>query len=212
MIIRNFCDSLCPGLIICSKRVTAERSLFPVDEGLVRRLQLQPNLQIHLLLRAFLFDDDFIQNRRQKCRVYAIFEGQPRFQNGTDFLRFSSVDCRFLRISPHGGHPCLWLTVPATEPVVDFHHQVIAHAKRTKKASRKTACLSRGFRLPQAVPCSYWTLTCYGTLSSPEALYMVSVRQARVFPPSFFRFCLTTDTLDLGYILPTAGGSGTFTL
>ena len=24
-------------------------------------------------------------------------------------------------------------------------------------------------------------------------------------PPSFFRFRLTTDTLDLGYILPTAG-------
>ena len=34
---------------------------------------------------------------------------------------------------------------------------------------------------------------------------MISVRQARVLPPSFFRFCLTTDTLDLGYILPTAG-------
>jgi len=24
-------------------------------------------------------------------------------------------------------------------------------------------------------------------------------------PPSFFRFCLAADTLDLGYILPTAG-------
>ena len=34
---------------------------------------------------------------------------------------------------------------------------------------------------------------------------MVSVRQARVLPPSFFRFHLTMDTLDLGYILPTAG-------
>ena len=34
---------------------------------------------------------------------------------------------------------------------------------------------------------------------------MVPVRQARVLPPSFFRFRLTTDTLDLGYILPTAG-------
>ena len=59
--------------------------------------------------------------------------------------------------------------------------------------------------LPQTIPCSYWTLTCRGALSSSEALYMVSVRQARVLPPSFFRFCLTTDTLDLGYILPTAG-------
>ena len=59
--------------------------------------------------------------------------------------------------------------------------------------------------LPQSIPCSDWTLTYAGVLSSSGALYMVSVRQARVLPPSFFRFCLTTDTLDLGYILPTAG-------
>ena len=59
--------------------------------------------------------------------------------------------------------------------------------------------------LPQMIPCSYWTLTYAGVLSSSGALYMVSVRQARVSPPSFFRFHLTMDTLDLGYILPTAG-------
>ena len=34
----------------------------------------------------------------------------------------------------------------------------------------------------------------YGFCSSGQSL-----------PPSFFRFCLTADTLDLGYILPTAG-------
>ena len=59
--------------------------------------------------------------------------------------------------------------------------------------------------LPRTIPCSYWTLTFAGVLSSSAALYMVSVRQARVLPPSFFRFHLTMDTLDLGYILPTAG-------
>ena len=59
--------------------------------------------------------------------------------------------------------------------------------------------------LPQSIPYSYWTLTLAGVLSSAGALYMISVRQARVLPPSFFRFCLTADTLDLGYILPTAG-------
>jgi len=37
----------------------------------------------------------------------------------------------FLQIPPRGGHPCLGLTLPATECVVDFHHQVIAHAGRT---------------------------------------------------------------------------------
>ena len=59
--------------------------------------------------------------------------------------------------------------------------------------------------LPQSIPYSYWTLTFAGVLSSAGALYMISVRQARVLPPSFFRFRLTADTLDLGYILPTAG-------
>ena len=33
---------------------------------------------------------------------------------------------------------------------------------------------------------------------------MISVRQVRVLPPSFFRIHLTVDTLDLGYILPPA--------
>ncbi|WP_237665537.1 hypothetical protein, partial [Tetragenococcus koreensis] len=39
----------------------------------------------------------------------------------------------FLQIPPRDGHPCFWLTVPTAKPVVDFHHQVIAHAERTKK-------------------------------------------------------------------------------
>ena len=59
--------------------------------------------------------------------------------------------------------------------------------------------------LPQTIPCSYRALALQGVLPSSVALYMVSVRQARVLPPSFFRFCLAADTLDLGYILPTAG-------
>ena len=40
----------------------------------------------------------------------------------------------FLQIPPHDGHPCLRLAVPATEPVVDFHHLVIAHAERTSNS------------------------------------------------------------------------------
>ena len=42
----------------------------------------------------------------------------------------------FLQIPPRDGHPCLRLTLPATERVVDFHHQVIAHAGRTKIKKR----------------------------------------------------------------------------
>ena len=39
----------------------------------------------------------------------------------------------FLQIPPHDGHPCLRLTIPATERVVDFHSLVITHARRTRK-------------------------------------------------------------------------------
>ena len=59
--------------------------------------------------------------------------------------------------------------------------------------------------LPLTTPCSYWALFCYANLPSLAALYAISVRQARVLPPSFFRFRLTTDTLDLSYILPATG-------
>ena len=47
-------------------------------------------------------------------------------------------------------------------------------------------------------------------LSSSVALYMISFRQARVLPPSFFRSHLTMDTLDLSYVLPTAGWTRDF--
>jgi hypothetical protein len=40
----------------------------------------------------------------------------------------------FLQIPPRGGHPCLWLTLPAAIHVADFHRQVTAHAGRTKTA------------------------------------------------------------------------------
>ena len=59
--------------------------------------------------------------------------------------------------------------------------------------------------LPQMIPCSYRALTLLVVLPSSVALYMVSVRQARVLPPPFFRLHLTMDALGLGYILPTAG-------
>ena len=48
---------------------------------------------------------------------------------------FQPPQSGFLQIPPHNGHPCLWLTVPATESAVDFHHQVIAHAGRTQKGT-----------------------------------------------------------------------------
>ncbi len=39
----------------------------------------------------------------------------------------------FLQIPPHGGHPCLRLTLPTAERVAVFHHPVVAHAGHTKK-------------------------------------------------------------------------------
>ena len=47
---------------------------------------------------------------------------------------FQPPQSDFLQIPPRDGHPCLWLTVPATESVVDFHHQVVDHAGRTQKS------------------------------------------------------------------------------
>ena len=39
----------------------------------------------------------------------------------------------FLQIPPHGGHPCLWLTLPAAGRARDFHPIERALAGRTKK-------------------------------------------------------------------------------
>lgn len=46
--------------------------------------------------------------------------------------RFAAATSSFLQIPPHGGHPCLRLTVPTAKSVVVFLHQVIAHAGRTQ--------------------------------------------------------------------------------
>ena len=103
---------------------------------------------------------------------------------------------------------------PGTMASADFSQFVVtAHYFRIRllyAPVRPPRVLTHSFPLylpylPQSIPYSYWTLTFAGVLSSAGALYMISVRQARVLPPSFFRFCLTADTLDLGYILPTAG-------
>ena len=64
-------------------------------------------------------------------------------------------------------------------------------------------------------------MICQANLPSLAALYVISVRQARVLPterpfnsqnPAFFRFRLTTDTLAFGEIFPLPGDFGTFTL
>ena len=56
-----------------------------------------------------------------------------------------------------------------------------------------------------AQPAPDWASFYVGNLPSLMALYAISIRQARDLPPPFFRFCLTTDTLGLSYILPAAG-------
>ena len=51
-------------------------------------------------------------------------------------------------LTPHGGHLCLRLTLPATERVVDFHHQVVAHAGRTKEGDRDGRICRPGLLFP----------------------------------------------------------------
>ncbi|MFL2112149.1 hypothetical protein, partial [Marinilactibacillus psychrotolerans] len=53
----------------------------------------------------------------------------------------------FLQIPPHDGHPCHSLTVPTAKPVVDFHHQVVAHAGRTKRRLLQNAISLPYFQL-----------------------------------------------------------------
>ena len=55
-------------------------------------------------------------------------------RNFAHWRTFQPPQSGFLQIPPRDGHPCLRLTVPATESVVDFHHQVVAHAGRTNKS------------------------------------------------------------------------------
>ena len=56
---------------------------------------------------------------------------------------FAASTSGFLQIPPHDGHPCLRLTVPTAKSVVDFHHQVIAHAGRTERSPLFDATLEK---------------------------------------------------------------------
>ena len=73
----------------------------------------------------------------------------------------------FLRIPPHGGHPCLRLTVPATESVVDFHHQVVAHAGRTRTLEEKRTFLLQGFASLSAQRFPRYSATCSAAAYPP---------------------------------------------
>lgn len=43
----------------------------------------------------------------------------------------------FLQILSHGGHPCLWLTVPTAKLVADLYSRVIVHIRNTAKNCRR---------------------------------------------------------------------------
>ena len=58
---------------------------------------------------------------------------------------FSVSTSDFLQIPPHGGHPCLWLTVPTAKSVADLHRQVVTHAERTIKKAVRTDLVFTAF-------------------------------------------------------------------
>ena len=92
----------------------------------------------------------------------------------------------FLQIPPHGGHPCLRLTVPTAKSVVDFHHQVIAHAGRTiKKPARK---IPAGFTPNGARPSSMAVNTVINDYNIPKIKGQKSCRIIGYLP-------LTTSSL-----------------
>ena len=114
-----------------------------------------------------------------------------------------SLVCYCVRENTASGNcpiPLLSVSIPVCLPLGPFQfHQVL---------------FSRPWILPlfpdaapesAAQPAPDWASLYVGNLPSLMALYAISIRQNRVSPPSFFRFRLATDTLDLSYILPTAG-------
>lgn len=69
-----------------------------------------------------------------------------------------------------------------------------------KSGKQRWSWRMRSICLPhllQAIPCSFWTSTCVAALSLLTALYVVSSRKTRDLPTPSFRFCLTTDILDV---------------
>ena len=83
----------------------------------------------------------------------------------------------FLQIPPHGGHPCLSLTVPTAKPVADFHHQVITHAGRTKnkKLVRKLLLYFQNVTAVDPLHIS-WNTVCYPR-NSPSYKMLINICQ-----------------------------------
>ena len=67
-----------------------------------------------------------------------IVQAHPRRQPHMRFLSVGSRFCLQLPSAP-GQRPCPWLTIQAFSaqavPVVDFHHQIDAHAGQTKNGT-----------------------------------------------------------------------------
>ena len=80
---------------------------------------------------------------------------------------FQPPQSGFLQIPPRDGHPCLRLTVPATESVVDFHHQVVAHAGRTRTLEEKRTFLLQGFASLSAQRFPRYSATCSAAAYPP---------------------------------------------
>ena len=71
--------------------------------------------------------------------------------------RFLTLTSDFLQIPPHGGHPCLRLTLPTAERVVVFHHLAVTHAGRTSESGDAAFGISVG-----CVPAFFLMLRLYG--------------------------------------------------
>ena len=65
--------------------------------------------------------------------------GQSFSHQGT----FGPLKSGFLQIPPHNGHPCLWLSLPATGRLRDFHPRERALTGRTRKRLSQNANCKR---------------------------------------------------------------------
>jgi hypothetical protein len=98
----------------------------------VRASNLRPMLPPHLHHSDFSPRVRVVSDFALSCKLVRPVLPYMRFLSvGSGLCPSELLFAGFLQIPPHDGHPCLWLPLPTTKRVADFHRQVTPHAGRT---------------------------------------------------------------------------------
>ena len=80
---------------------------------------------------------DFILLRKLTLIYSLVYDFCSSGQSFAHWGTFGPLKSDFLQIPPHDGNPCLWLNLPATGRLLDFHPRERALTGRTKKSGSK---------------------------------------------------------------------------